>query len=106
MTTSSQKLLTICFDETDTHGDIPLYEAIVQRLVQLGVAGATVHRGIMGFGPNRLVHRKGLFGVSDDRPIMITVVDKEEKLVPILPELREMVAEGPIYLQDVTVVEG
>ena len=105
MTTSDQKLLTICFDETDSYGDVPLYEAIVQRLVQLGIAGATVHRGIMGFGPNGLVHRKRLFGVSDDRPIIITVVDKEEKLLPILAEMRQMVAEGPIFLQDVTMVE-
>jgi uncharacterized protein len=105
MITSSQKLLTICFDETDSYGDLPLYEAIVRRLVQLGMSGATVNRGIMGFGPKGLLHRKGLFGVSDDRPITIQVVDKEEKLLPILAELREMVAEGPIYLQDVTIVE-
>ncbi len=105
MNTSSRKLLTICFDETDSYGDLPLYEAIVQRLVQLGVAGATVNRGIMGFGPKGLLHRKRLFGVSDDRPITISVVDIEEKLLPILPELRQMVAEGPIYLQDVMMVE-
>ena len=105
MTHSAQKLLTICFDETDSYGDLPLYEAIVRRLVQLGIAGATVQRGIMGFGPKGLVHRKRLFGVPDDRPITITVVDKEDKLLPILAELREMVAEGPIYLQDVTMVD-
>ena len=55
---------------------VTLYEAIVRRLRQLGIAGATAQAGIMGFGSHGKVHRKRLFGVSDDRPVMITVVDQ------------------------------
>lgn len=104
MTTSPQKMLLIYLAETDTAGDSPLYEVIVRRLVQLDVAGATVQSGIMGFGTHGRVHRRRLFGVSDDRPIVITAVDREEKLLKILPEIRSMVTEGLILLQDVSVV--
>ena len=73
-------LLLIFIDETDTWGDarIPLYEAIVQRLFDAGINGATVHTGMMGFGASRRLHRKGLFGVTDDRPVTISVVETEE----------------------------
>ena len=77
------KMLLILHDETDMFGELSLYEAIVRRLHQLDISGATVQRGIMGFGSHGKVHRKGLFGISDDRPITICVVDTAEKLVPV-----------------------
>ncbi len=98
------KLLIIFVDETDTWADLPLYEAVVRRLVHLGVAGATVHAGVMGFGSHGQVHRKRLFGVSDDKPISICVVDNEEKLRRILPEIRPMIREGLVLLVDAEVV--
>lgn len=99
------KMMQVFVDETDMVGDLPLYEAVVRRLVKAGMAGATVNAGIMGYGQHHIVHRKRLFGVSDDRPVTIIAVDDEEKIMAIVPEIRKMVVEGLVLLQDVTVVE-
>lgn len=98
------KLLVIFIDETDSWGNMPLYEAIVRRLRQLDIAGATVHVGIMGYGSHMRVHHKGLFGISDDRPVTISVIDNEEKLRQALPEIRPMVREGLVILLDAELV--
>jgi PII-like signaling protein len=99
------KMLVIYVDETDMWNTGSLYESIVRRLRQLGVAGATVHHGIMGFGAHMKVHHKRLFGISDDKPVVITVVDNEQKIRDILPEIRSMVREGLIVLLDAEVIE-
>jgi PII-like signaling protein len=98
------KLLLIYVDETDTWGQTPLYEAIIRRLRQLEVAGATASAGLMGFGSHMKVHHKRLFGVSDDRPVIISVVDNEAKLRQVLPEIRGMVREGVVVLLDAEVI--
>ena len=98
------KLLVIFVDETDIWDGVPLYEAIVRRLRQLNIAGATVHVGVMGYGSHMKVHHKGLFGVSDDRPVTISVVDSTEKLRQILPEIRSMVHEGLLILLDAELI--
>ena len=94
------KLLLIFLSETDTHGDLPLYEALVRKLNHLGVSGATVHRGVMGFGQGHHVHRDRLFGVSDVRPITIIAADTEQRLRAALPGLRELAPKIPILLLD------
>jgi hypothetical protein len=99
------KMLVVYVDETDMWETGSLYEAIVRRLRQLGMAGATVHHGIMGFGAHMKVHHKRLFGVSDDKPIVITVVDNEHKIREALPEIKSMVKEGLIVLLDAEVIE-
>ncbi len=93
-------LLLIYIDETDTWGDsrAPLYEAIVQKLFELEIDGATVHTGIMGYGASRRVHRKRLFGVTDDRPVTISVIDTLARLREVLPIVRPMVREGLVFL--------
>jgi PII-like signaling protein len=98
--TDPAALLLIYIDETDTWGTsrIPLYEAIVEKLFELGINGATVHIGIMGYGANRRLHRKRLFGVTDDRPVTISAVDTEERLRGALPAIRSMVKEGLVFL--------
>ena len=96
--------LTIYLNESDLSGDLPLHEVIVRRLLHLEILGATVTRGLMGYGKHGKVHRKRLFGVSDDRPIIITTVDDAARLRTVLPELKAMVPEGLITLQDVEVV--
>jgi PII-like signaling protein len=102
---SVQKLLMILIDENDTFGDLSLYEAICRRLVELGAPGVTVQTGIMGFGANQKIHRKRLFGVPDDRPVSIMVVDDEQALRgKILPVVRSMVTEGLVFLVDVEVI--
>jgi uncharacterized protein len=99
------KMLSIYVDETDLWETGPLYEAIVRRLRQLGVAGATVQAGVMGFGSHGKVHHKHLFGISDDKPMIVTVVDSESAIRAALPEIRAMVREGMVLLQDVEAVE-
>ena len=101
---SRAKLLCIFVDETDCWEQMPLYEALVRRMMQFGLSGATVHAGIMGFGRRQLVHQKRLFGMKDDRPITVMVVEEEEKIRRILPELREMIADGMIVLLDAEVI--
>ena len=94
------KMLQIFIDETDMWERMPLYEAIVRRLRQLEVSGATVQAGTMGFGSHMQMHHKRLFGISDDRPVIISVVDNEAKLRKVLPEIRGMVREGVVILLD------
>jgi len=103
--TPPAKMLLIYLDETDLWHAQPLYEAIVRRLRQVGLAGATVTHGIMGFGSHRKMHHKRLFGISDDKPVTIAVVDEEAKVRAIVPEIRGMVKEGLMVLMDVEVVE-
>jgi uncharacterized protein len=98
------KRMTVFVDETDMHGELPLYEAIVRRLIALEAAGATVQTGIMGFGKHGRVHRKRLFGISDDRPVTITVVDRSEKIDRIAEELQALLKEGLIVVENVTVI--
>lgn len=95
------KLLLMFVNEADMWHNHPLYQAIVERLRQLNVAGATATPGLMGFGHHHRMHHKGLFGIADDRPITIMAVDEEAKLRTVVPEIREMVREGLILLVDV-----
>ena len=101
-----KKSLVIFTDETDMWQDMPLYTAIVITLERQGIAGATVNRGLMGFGRHRKIHRKGLFGVSDDRPVTIVAVDSEEKIRAVLSVVVPMVKEGLVLLQDVEVISN
>ena len=98
------KLLLIFVNETDRWHDTPLYHALVHRLRQLDVAGATAQAGFLGFGHHKRLHHKGLLGISDDRPVTVTAVDEEQKLRAVLPEVREMVREGLILLLDAELI--
>ena len=105
MTQGSAKLLLILVDETDQWHDLPLYEAICRKLVQLDAPGATVQAGIMGFGKNHHIHRKRLFGVPDDRPISIMLVAPEAELrEKWIPAIRSMVQDGLVMLLDVEIL--
>jgi PII-like signaling protein len=95
--------LNIYVNEADMSGDLPLHELLVRRLLHLDIAGATVMRGLMGYGKHGKVHRKRLFGVSDDRPVVIIAIDTEERIRRVLPELRSLVKEGLITLHEVEV---
>jgi PII-like signaling protein len=98
------KQLVILIGHPDTWHERPLYEAIVDVLEKQGVAGASVLSGIMGYGSHRHVHRKGLFGVSDDKPVAIVAIDTEAKLRAALEVIRPMVREGVIALSDIEVI--
>src|SRR6266851_4085573 len=102
--TEPVKMLVMFVNESDTWKNAPLYHAVVDRLRQLHLAGATAQTGILGFGHHTRVHHKGLFGINDDRPVTITVVDEEAKIRAVLPELRAMIHEGLILLLDAELV--
>jgi PII-like signaling protein len=99
---AQSKMMLLFFDESDTWGDprIPLYEAVVRVLMEKGVAGATVLRGIMGFGAPHELHRAGLFGVSPDRPVTVICIDEEPKLRGAMPAIAPMIPDGLVFLVD------
>lgn len=99
------KMIRIYIGEDDRWEDEPLHEAIVKKLRMMDIAGATVYRGLMGFGAQQRVHRSSFLGLSSDLPIMITIIDSEEKIHGVLPILDEMVDEGLIALSDVEIIK-
>lgn len=100
------KMLTVYIGEDDKWEGEPLYEAVVKRAAQLDIAGATVHRGMMGYGAHKRVHRHKTFAFSGDDPIVITLVDEESKVDKMLAALETMISGGClIALSDVTVVK-
>lgn len=94
----------IYIGEADHESGKPLYQAIVERLRERGVAGATVMRGIEGFGANAHLHTTRLLRLSEDLPVVIEVVDEAERIRAILPELDALVGDGLITIQPVDVV--
>lgn len=97
-------LLRVFMGESDRFDGKPLHEAIVQKVRELGLAGATVLRGSEGFGAHSVVHKSGLLEMSTDLPIVIEIVDSEEKIRLLLPHLEKMVQEGMITMEHVTVL--
>lgn len=93
--------VSIYLKETDRHDDLPLHELIVRRMLHTGVAGATVLRGVMGYGRHRHIHRTRLFGVSDDSALLIIAVDDHDRILTILPELKKLLPGGLITVQEV-----
>ncbi len=98
------KLLRIFIGESDKHGHKPLYQAIVEMLREEGMAGATVLRGIEGFGATSHLHTARILRLSEDLPIVIEVADTAERIEAIMPRIDEMVAEGMVTLERVEVV--
>ena len=99
------KLLRIFIGESDRWKHQPLYEALVLQARELGLAGATVLRGPMGFGAKSHLHTSKILRLSMDLPIVIEIVDSEENINKILPVLDEMVQDGLVTLQDVRVLK-
>jgi len=99
------KMLRIHFGENDKWNEKPLYRAIVEKCRELDLAGATVFRGIEGYGASTLIHRAHLLSFSSDAPIMVSVIDSEENIRKLLPFLDQMVGEGLIAMSDVDVVK-
>jgi len=97
-------LARIYIGESDQWHGRPLYQAIVELLRERGLAGATVLRGIEGFGMHARLHTARILRLSEDLPVLIEVVDEAERLRAILPELDAMVHEGMITLEKVEVI--
>jgi PII-like signaling protein len=97
-------LARIYIGESDTRAGRPLYEEIVRFLRERGIAGATVLRGIEGFGAKAHLHTTRILRLSEDLPVLIEVVDQEDRLRAVLPELDAMVGDGLITIEPVEVI--
>ncbi|MER5194004.1 DUF190 domain-containing protein [Streptomyces sp. NPDC002755] len=102
--TGSALRLTVFVGENDTWHRKPLYTEIVHRAHAAGLAGASVFRGIEGFGASSLIHTSRLLSLSEDLPVAIVVVDTEERVRAFLPELDELVTEGMVTLDPCEVI--
>ncbi len=87
---SEAKLLRIFIGESDKLGNIPLYEALVFEAKKEGLLGATVIKGIMGFGANSKINTTKLFTISQDLPLIVEIVDKEDKIKKFLKSVEQM----------------
>lgn len=97
--------LTIFIGESDRWHHRPLYAEIVRRAHQAGLAGASVLRGIEGFGATSHIHTSRLLSLSDDLPLAIIIVDTSERVGEFLPQLDELITEGLVILDDVEVIK-
>jgi uncharacterized protein len=98
-------LLRIFIGESDRFEHQPLYEAIVLKARELHLAGATVLRGPMGFGKTSRLHTAKILRLSTDLPLIIEIVDSEEKINAFLPVLQNMIGGGLVTLEKVKVIE-
>lgn len=98
------ELLRIFIGESDRHQGRPLYEVIVLAARKRGMAGATVLRGMMGFGADSRMHTAKILRLSEDLPIIVEIVDKPERIAEFLPELDAMIEEGLITLERARVI--
>ena len=98
-------LLRIFIGEDDKHRGHPLYEAIVLKARELQLAGATILRGPMGYGHSSRLHTAKILRLSEDLPIIIEIVDSEEKINAFLPQLEEMMSSGLVALEKVQVLQ-
>ncbi|MGW7265240.1 DUF190 domain-containing protein [Streptomyces sp. NPDC054842] len=96
--------VTILIGENDTWHRRPLYSEIVHRARAAGLAGASVFRGIEGYGASSLIHTSRLLSLSEDLPVAIVIVDSEDRVRGFLPQLDELVGEGLVILDDCEVV--
>ena len=99
-----QMLMRIFIGESDRYKHKPLYEALVELLRKEGFAGATVLRGVSGFGAHSVYHTQKLLDLSADLPMIVEVVDTQEKIYAILPHIDEMMAGGMITLEKAMVI--
>lgn len=97
-------LLRIFIGESDTWHGKPLYEEIVRVVRERGMAGATVIRGIEGFGAHSRIHTSRILRLSEDLPVVIEIVDRAERVDEVLPLLDEIIGEGMITLEKVQVI--
>lgn len=98
------KLVRIFLGESDRWKGQPLYVAVVEAMRRAGLAGATVFKGVLGFGAHSVVHAARIVDLSSDLPIVIELVDSEENIAAFLPTLDAMVAEGLVTMEKVEVI--
>jgi PII-like signaling protein len=97
-------LLRIFIGESDRHGHQPLYESIVLQAREAGLAGATVLRGVMGFGKHSILHTAKILRLSEDMPMIVEIVDSLENIEKFLPLLDELIKDGLVTIEKVRVI--
>lgn len=102
--TSEAQLLRILLGESDRAGGRPLYEVIVERARACGLAGASVFRGVLGFGSRSLIHTAKILRLSEDLPLVIEIVDTPERIAAFLPELDGLMTDGVVTLERVQAI--
>ena len=100
-----QQRLTVYIGESDRHGHTPLATEIVQRAHAAGLAGASVFRGVEGYGASNHIHTTRILSLSDDLPIAIVIVDRPDAIEAFLPQLDELITEGLVTVEDVHVLK-
>lgn len=103
--TTQAKRLRIYVGESDHWQGKSLYHAIVLKAKELDLAGATVFRGLMGYGANSRIHTAKIVDLSSDLPILIEIIDSEEYIARLLPYLDEAVSEGMVTIDDIEVIK-
>ena len=97
-------LLRIFVGESDRHGHRPLYESIVLQAREAGLAGATVLRGVMGFGKHSILHTAKILRLSEDMPMIIEIVDSLDNIEKFLPVLDALIKDGLVTIEKVRVI--
>lgn len=103
--TAKAKRLRIYIGEADRWNGKSLYQSIVLKAKELDMAGATVFRGLMGYGANSRIHTAKITDLSSDLPVLVEIVDSEEYIAKILPFLDEMVQEGMVTIDDIDIIK-
>jgi len=96
--------MRIFLDESDRHGNQPLYMAVVEELQRLGCSGATVFKGIEGYGSHHQVHSARVFDASTNMPVLIEVVGDEQQIASVIPSMRDLISEGLITLEKIQMI--
>jgi PII-like signaling protein len=97
-------LLRVFVGESDRHGHRPLYESIVLQAREAGLAGATVLRGVMGYGKHSILHTAKILRLSEDMPMIIEIVDSLDNIEKFLPVLDELIKDGLVTIEKVRVI--
>lgn len=99
------KLLRIYIGESNRWRGKPLYEAIVLKAREHGLAGATVLRGRLGYGARSRIHTTKVLRLSEDLPVLVQIIDTAERIEAFVPEVREMVEDGLITIEDMRIIQ-
>lgn len=103
-TVEQGRLLRIFVGENHRHHGIPLFEAIIQKAREKGLAGATILKAVEGYGIHKKIHTHRLLELAEEMPIIVEIVDTPEKIESFLPLLDEMIKEGTVTLEDVKLI--
>jgi len=96
-------LLRIFIGDSDRYHKIPLHEAIVREARERGLAGATVLHGLMGFGKSSRIHTESVLRLSEDLPVVVEIVDAEDRIKAFLPDLDAMIDDGLVTMETIEV---